>query len=327
MLELARAADESTLLICLFSGGGSALMPAPVPEISLAEKQTTTGELLGCGATIDEINAVRKHLSLTKGGRLAQLARPAATVSLMISDVIGDRLDTIASGPTYPDSTCFSDCRDIFDRYGLTERIPSSVRTYIERGCAGEVADTPAADEACFAGALNLVVGNNRLALKAAEATSRELGYQPIVLSSSIAGETRDVAGVHVAIAQEIADSGQPISTPACVISGGETTVTIKGEGKGGRNQEFALAAALMIQPADNITVLSGGTDGTDGPTDAAGAICDGHTVERAHAEGLNPAAYLDNNDSYHLFQPLDDLVITGPTGTNVMDLRLLLVD
>lgn len=327
MLDMAARADSSTLLLCLFSGGGSALMPSPVPEISLVEKQRTTQELLSCGATIDEINAIRKHLSNVKGGKLAKKAVPATTVALMISDVIGDRLDTIASGPTYPDSTSFADCIEIIKHYGLSSKIPTSVYDYIESGRRGKVPDTPNKAEKYFQSGLNLVVGNNTLALSAAETKARELGYEPLVLSSRIAGETRDVAGVHTAIAEEIANSGKPVKPPACIISGGETTVTIKGSGKGGRNQEFAMIASLLLDGSDRITVLSGGTDGTDGPTDAAGAICDGNTVTRARGLGLEPKNFMRDNDSYHLFEPLGDLLITGPTGTNVMDLRLVLVD
>ena len=326
MLKLAGSCGHSTLLLCLFSGGGSALMPAPVPAITLAEKQQTTRELLACGATIAEINAVRKHLSRVKGGRLARLSHPATTVSLMISDVIGDRLDTIASGPTYPDSTSFPDCAEIFARYGIETRIPEAVLSCIEEGCLGKTADTPGEEEDCFDNALNLVVGNNSLAVGAAERKARELGYEPLVLSSRIAGETREVAGVHVAIAEEAAANSKPVAAPACIISGGETTVSVTGTGKGGRNQEFALAAALLLDGSEGITVLSGGTDGTDGPTDAAGAVCDGHTVSRARDLGLDPVRFLDNNDSYHFFEPLNDLLMTGPTGTNVMDLRLMLI-
>ena len=326
MLELAGRCGESTLLLCLFSGGGSALMPAPVAEITLAEKQQTTRELLACGATIGEINAVRKHLSLVKGGRLARLSHPAPTVSLMISDVIGDRLDTIASGPTYPDSTSFADCDAIFSRYGIQSRIPRAVLSCIEEGRLGNSADTPGAGEDCFRNTLNLVVGNNSLAVEAAERKARELGYEPLVLSSRIAGETREVAGVHVAIAEEAAAAGRPVAPPACIISGGETTVAVKGTGRGDATRSSPLPRPCCWTAAKGITVLSGGTDGTDGPTDAAGAVCDGRTAARARDFGLDPDSFLDDNDSYHFFRPLGDLLMTGPTGTNVMDLRLMLV-
>jgi len=326
MISLLDQADARSLVLCLFSGGGSALMPAPVKGLSLEEKQQTTQLLLECGATIDEINTVRKHLSRTKGGLLARAAQPASVVSLMISDVIGDRLETIASGPTCPDPTTFQQSVDIVGRYGISARLPEAVLRRLEAGLAGSVPETPKGGDPCFARVTNHVIGNNTLSLEAAREAAQKLGYRALVLSSRIAGETRDVAGVHAAIAEEIASSGQPVSPPACLISGGETTVTIRGKGKGGRNQEFALAAALHLAGSERITVLSGGTDGTDGPTDAAGAIADGTTTARGQAAGLDAAEHLERNDSYSFFHPLDDLLITGPTGTNVMDLRLLLI-
>ncbi len=326
MVQLLKDSDEDSLVICLFSGGGSALMPAPVEGISLAEKQETTQQLLACGATIDEINTIRKHLSLVKGGRTARLAAPATVISLVISDVIGDRLDTIASGPLYPDQTTYGDCLEIFTRFGLLERLPPKVLDYMRAGDRGGEPETAGPDDPSFARCANYVVGNISLSIDAARRSAAELGYEPLILSSRIAGETREVAAVHAAIAQEAVESGRPAGAPACIISGGETTVTLKGSGKGGRNQEFALAAAIELDGWDGITGLSGGTDGTDGPTDAAGAIADGSTVARAAALGMDAAAYLDDNDSYHFFSALDDLVITGPTGTNVMDLRLFLI-
>ncbi len=326
MVQLLKDSDEDSLVICLFSGGGSALMPAPVEGISLAEKQETTQQLLACGATIDEINTIRKHLSLVKGGRTARLAAPATAISLVISDVIGDRLDTIASGPLYPDQTTYGDCLEIFTRFGLLERLPPKVLDYMKAGDRGDEPETAGPDDPSFARCANYVVGNISLSIDAARRSAAELGYEPLILSSRIAGETREVAAVHTAIAQEAVESGRPAGAPACIISGGETTVTLKGSGKGGRNQEFALAAAIELDGWDGITGLSGGTDGTDGPTDAAGAISDGGTVARAAALGMDAAGYLDDNDSYHFFSALDDLVITGPTGTNVMDLRLFLI-
>ena len=326
MVSLLEECGEDTLVICLFSGGGSALMPAPAPGISLAEKQETTQQLLACGATIDEINTIRKHLSLVKGGRTARLAAPATIIGLAISDVIGDKLDTIASGPVFPDPTTYGDCLAIFTRFELLEQLPSGVLEYMRAGERGEVPESAGPQDSCFTKCVNSVVGNITLSLEAAQKTAAKLGYQPLILSSRIAGETRDVAAVHAAIAQEVVLSGQPLKAPACLISGGETTVTLKGSGKGGRNQEFALVAAIELGGWDGITVLSGGTDGTDGPTDAAGAVADGETVARALALGLDPASYLNDNDSYHFFSGLNDLVITGPTGTNVMDLRLLLI-
>lgn len=326
MLALLQGLGPEDLVLCLFSGGGSALMPAPAPGLSLEDKQATTQALLACGAPIEEINAFRKHLSKVKGGQLARLASPARVVSLLISDVIGDRLDTIASGPTHPDSTTFADCLALVEQYQLQARLPATVCRHLEAGAAGQHPETPKAGDPCFARTRTEVVGSNALAIAAAAAEARTLGYQTLVLSSRIAGETREVAGMHAAIAQEIGATGQPLAPPACIISGGETTVTLRGQGKGGRNQEFALAAALQLDGWEQVTCLSGGTDGTDGPTDAAGAIADGHTLERARRRGLSAAASLRENDAYPFFDALGDLLRTGPTGTNVMDLRLFLV-
>ena len=326
ILQLVDGLRAEDVVLCLFSGGGSALMPAPAEGLSLEQKGATTDALLRCGATIDELNAIRKHLSAIKGGRLAQRAAPARVAALMVSDVIGDPPHTIASGPTAADPTTFADCLALLDRYQLRDLVPAAVVAHLERGGAGEIPETLKAGDPVLATVLNLVVGNNALALTAARDEAQRRGYQPLVLSSRIAGETREVAGVHTAIAAEVASSGQPLAAPACLISGGETTVTLVGNGKGGRNQEFALAAALQLQGTTHITVLSCGTDGTDGPTDAAGAIADGDTVTRAADLGLSAADHLQRNDAYPFFQALDDLVISGPTGTNVMDLRLLLV-
>ena len=243
-----------------------------------------------------------------------------------MSDVIGDRLDTIASGPTYPDATRFEDCLEIADRFGLRARLPTAINAHLAAGARGEAEETPVAGDPCFRRILNHIVGNNAMALKAAAERARELGYEPLILSSRIAGDTGEAARLHLAIAEEVVLTGQPIAPPACLISGGETTVVVTGSGKGGRNQEFALAGATYLADSDRITLLSAGTDGTDGPTDAAGAISDGDTIERARALGLDAARHLTANDSYSFFSALDDLVMTGPTGTNVMDLRLLLV-
>lgn len=318
--------DDETLVICLLSGGGSALLPAPADGLTLADKQATTQHLLSCGATIDEVNAVRKHLSAVKGGLLARSAQPATLVTLALSDVIGDPLDTIASGPTYPDSTTFADCLEIVDRYGLRSRLPAAVRQRLEAGGRGDLPDTPKEGDPCFVRTSTYVIGNNALAIAAARDKSRQLGYTPLVLSTRIQGEARDVAAVLVAIGQEVRTADRPVPRPACVICGGETTVTLRGKGKGGRNQELALAAALRLDGWDGITLLSGGTDGTDGPTDAAGASVDTHTLSRARQAGLNAPDFLTRNDSYHFFQALDDLLITGATNTNVMDLQILLV-
>ncbi len=310
--EIAKAATKEDIVLCLISGGASALMPLPIDGVSLQQKQDVTRQLLASGATIHEINCVRKHLSLLKGGQLAKLASPARVVALLLSDVIGDDLDVIGSGPTAPDATTLADAKAILKRYRITGNYPMQ--------------ETPSAQDPLFKRVKNIVVGSNRIAALAAAYKAKELGYRTMILSTSIDGETRDVARVHAAIAQEISAFDQPLKKPACVISGGETTVVLKGKGKGGRNQEFVLSAALALDGLRNICVLSAGTDGTDGPTDAAGAICDGKTIERARKKGLNADLALDQNDAYPFFQALNDLVMTGPTGTNVMDLRIMLV-
>ena len=320
--ELARAAGSGDLVLCLISGGASALLPLPADGITLEEKQQITRLLLACGAPIEHINCLRKHISLIKGGQLARLAAPAAVESLLLSDVIGDPIDVIGSGPTAPDVSTFAEAASILDRYGIRERVPCSISRRIELGLRGEIPETPKPGDAIFRRVRNTVIGGNRLALDAATKAARALGYRTLVLSSSIQGETREIARMHAAILRESAERGRPVKPPACIISGGETTVTIKGTGLGGRNQEFALAAALEIRGLRSVLVFSAGTDGTDGPTDAAGAMADGQTVER------NPDAlrFLDDNDSYHYFQPLGGLVLTGATNTNVMDVRIMLV-
>jgi hydroxypyruvate reductase len=326
ILSLAEQANERDLIICLISGGGSALLIAPVQEISLEDKQNATKLLLACGATIHEINTVRKHLSRAKGGRLAQMANPAAITSLILSDVVGDDLDVIASGPTVPDSSTFKDAEQILRGYGIWDQLAASVRNHIEKGSSGQIEDTPKSDNAAFLKCSQVLVGNNLQALEAAGQAAEGLGYRPLILSSKVEGEAREVAKFYAAIAKEILESAHPMEPPVCVLAGGETTVTLQGDGRGGRNQEFALASALAIEGLDNAIVLSGGTDGTDGPTDAAGAIADGTTVARARKQRLNPKEHLQRNDSYSFFQKLDDLVMTGPTRTNVMDLYMLVV-
>jgi len=328
--ELLRQAQECTkedLILCAFSGGGSALLPAPLSPITLDQKQTTTRLLLECGATIDEINAIRKHLSRSKGGWLAKEAYPATIVSLLLSDVIGDRLDVIASGPTVPDESTYSDCIKIIDRYKLGDRLPKGVTDYFIKGAAGSLPETPKPGDPVFSHVQNLIVGNNRESLLAAQVRALSLGYNTIVLSSQIEGEAREVAQVFGAIGKEISQANLPISPPACIIAGGETTVTIKGRGKGGRNQELALASAIAIDGWEGISLLSAGTDGTDGPTDAAGAIVNGTTCKRARQANLYPRDFLLGNDSYTFFESLGDLLKTGPTRTNVMDIICMLVD
>jgi hydroxypyruvate reductase len=317
--EIASQAGQDDLVVCLISGGASALLPLPAPPVTLEQKQETTRLLLHCGANIHELNCVRKHISAVKGGQLAQLAWPATVLTLILSDVIGDDLDVIGSGPTVPDRSTFADARAILSKYGIAAKVPAVVRERLSENSS----ETPQPGDKIFEHVQNLIVGSNRLAVDAAAEKARALGYHTLVLSTFIEGETRDVARVHAAIAREIRASGRPVKPPACVISGGETTVTIRGNGRGGRNQEFALAAALDIAGLKDVVILSAGTDGTDGPTDAAGAIADGTTIARA---GLDASAYLANNDSYRFFENLGDLIKTGPTGTNVADVRILLL-
>ena len=326
IIRLLTGLGQSDLVIFLISGGGSALLPSPRPGITLKEKQEVTNLLLRCGATIQEINTLRKHLSILKGGGLARLVYPATLIALILSDVIGDPLDAIASGPTVPDPTTFEDCARILDQYELWEKIPPPVARCIREGLKGDREDTLKEGHPIFKRVYNRVVGNNLLAMKSAQKMAKSLGYRSLMLSSLVEGETREVAKVHTAIAKEVLLSGNPIPPPACILSGGETTVTLKGNGKGGRNQEFALAAALEISGWQEILVLSAGTDGTDGPTDAAGAFADGETLNRGRTMGLDPRSFLKQNDSYPFFEKLGDLLITGPTGTNVMDLRILLI-
>jgi glycerate 2-kinase len=319
--EICTEAGERDLVICLLSGGASALAPFPAPPITLAEKQETTRLLLACGADIHEINAVRKHISAIKGGQLARLAAPAHVLSLILSDVVGDDLDVIGSGPTAPDASTFQSAFAVLEKYELRDRVPVRVRERLKNGAT----ETPKANDPLFENVENIIVGSNQKSLDSAARLAKDLGYKTLILSSMIQGETRDIGRMHAAIARQIRQYGQPVRPPVCVISGGETTVTMRdGDvGKGGRNQEFALAAAIDAAGLEDILILSAGTDGTDGPTDAAGAFADGTTVARA---GLSADEALANHDAYPFFEELGDLLTTGSTGTNVMDLHLILV-
>ena len=326
ILDFLETAGKKDLIFSLISGGGSALLPLPVGDISLKEKQDLTRSLLACGASIDEINAVRKHISVSKGGQMARAAAPATTVNLMLSDVVGDKMDVIASGPFTPDRSTFHDVTDIINKYDLKD-IPSTIRDHLKAGAEGRIQETPKADDPVFKRVFNFIVGSNILALESAEEKAKSLGYKTLILSSTVEGETREVALVHTAIAKEIVKTGRPFPPPICVISGGETTVTIRGNGLGGRNQEFGLAAALDLEGLPpRVVVLSGGTDGNDGPTDAAGAIVDPLTVKRGKDAGAVAFDFLDDNDAYPFLKKTGDLLFTGPTNTNVMDVRLVLV-
>ncbi len=326
ILDLVASAGPDDVALCLISGGGSALLPAPVDGVSLEDKQNLTRLLHACGATINEMNAVRKHLSRAKGGRLAQAFRGKALFSLIVSDVIGDPLDVIASGPTAADPTTFADALAVLEKYRLTDRAPAAVRRFLEDGAAGRHPETL---KALPANVHNRVIGNNARSLAAAALRAQELGYRVLDLGAFIEGETRHVAVALAGVVRGVRADGRPLAPPACVLSGGETTVTLaEGHGKGGRNQEFVLAAAahLGAEGLRGVAVLSGGTDGEDGPTDAAGAVADEGTLRRAAAAGLVPASFLARNDAYAFFAATDDLIKTGLTRTNVMDVRVLLI-
>jgi hydroxypyruvate reductase len=326
ILALAATARAGDLVLVLVSGGGSALTPAPAPPLTLADKQAVTRLLLSAGADINQLNAVRKHCSAFKGGQLARAAVPARVVALLLSDVIGDPLDVIASGPTAPDASTFADALGILDRFRLRERVPGSVRERLERGARGEVAETPKPDDPLFRRVSNVVIGNNEIVVDAAAARAAALGFRPHVLTRSLHGEAREAARDLVALGREIRAGRGPVIPPACVIAGGETTVTVRGAGAGGRCQELALAAALELEGLEQMVLLAAGTDGSDGPTAAAGALADGESASRARRQGRDPRARLDDNDSHPVFAGLGDLVTTGPTNTNLLDLYLLLV-
>jgi glycerate 2-kinase len=315
-------------VLCVFSGGASSLLVLPAPGITLQDKLISTQLLLNSGADIYELNAIRKHLSAIKGGGLARMLHPAKVVSLMLSDVVGDDVATIASGPTAPDPTTFGNCMEILQKLHLMELFPSEVRTRFERGSIASIPETPKGGDPVFLNTENLVVASNAQACSAAAGAAKRLGYRTLVLTSSLEGDTAAAAGMHMSIAGEVIRQLRPVRPPACIISGGETTVKVTGSGMGGRNQEFAMQCVRQLAHfTAPCVVVSLGTDGTDGPTDAAGAIADNLTLSRSMKFG---ARFLDEtmagNDSYHFFQRLGDLIVTGPTHTNVMDLHLVLV-
>ena len=319
LLALAESAESPDLVLFLISGGGSALLPAPVVPITLAEKQEVTRLLLGAGAAIGELNAVRKHLSLLKGGQLARAAAPARVLTLLLSDVIGDPLDVIASGPTAPDPTTFAEALAVLTRRGVADRVAPSVLRRLHAGRRGDVPETPKPGDPVFTGVTHVVVGNNRLVVEAAAGAAARLGYAPVIATAALEGEAREAAHALVARARSL----QP---PACLIAGGETTVTVKGQGRGGRCQEFALAAAQSLRPGEGLTVLAAGTDGTDGPTEAAGAVIDAETLERGQALRRDAGQALADNDANAFLGATGDLIVTGPTNTNLLDLYIALV-
>ena len=322
MLQDGQADD---LIIFLTSGGCSALFTSPPASISLREKQKTTHLLLQAGATIQEMNTVRKHLSLTKGGRSAQLAFPATVINLVLSDVIGNHLDIIGSGPFVPDPSSYQNAWTVLDQYCLIKKVPPSVVDYFHKGIQGLIEDTPKPGNTCFDQVTHAIIAINLTALKAAENEARGLGFKTFILSAQIQGEARELAKFYGAIAREIFQSNNPVKKPVCLLAGGEPTVTVSGKGLGGRNTELALAMSIEIKDLPGTLFLSAGTDGTDGPTDAAGAIVSGSTYIRALRKGISPEALLSQNDSYTFFKKIGGLLITGPTRTNVMDLHILL--
>ncbi|WP_461209476.1 glycerate kinase type-2 family protein [Desulfocurvus sp. DL9XJH121] len=326
ILDLAGAATQRDLVFFLLSGGASALVPAPRDSVTLAAVQDVTRRLLECGATINEINAVRKHLSAFKGGQLARALAPATVVTLIISDVVGDHLDVIGSGPTAPDGSTYLDCMGILEKFELCGRIPPEVEAMISAGCAGRAPETCKQGEACFSLVQNVVISGNAMAVDGAARAAGELGYAPVVVDSAMQGEARDVAVRMMRLAGEYGAAG-----PVCLLAGGETTVTIQGQGKGGRNQEFALAAALELSGMqglrERVAVMSLGTDGTDGPTDAAGAMVLPHIVPATAEQSAYARGFLMDNNSYEFFDGAGALIRTGPTRTNVMDVVAILVD
>ncbi len=339
LAELARAADENTLIINCLSGGASALLPYPLDQeasadvaaVSLADKQQLTSLLLGCGAPIEEINCIRKHLSAIKGGRFLRLAAPARSLNFILSDVVGDDLGSIASGLTSADPTTFSDAISLIDRYQLRSRTPAAILSALEHGQEGRIAETPKEGDACLSYATNILIGTNRHALLAAERQAQQLGYNTRAGSVMITGEARNAARYLATIAREVANSDLFMEKPACLLFGGETVVTLQGNGKGGRNQELALAFLQELAGWDNhqqaqVCFLSAATDGNDGPTDTAGAFADIDILSRAKIAAPDMERYLNNNDSYHFFEKVEGHLTSGPTNTNVGDLQMVIV-
>lgn len=322
VIALLKKTQPNDLVLILISGGGSALLTAPVNGVPLQDLQALNDTLLASGATIQEINTLRKHLSRVKGGQLAKLAAPAATLTFILSDVVGDPLDAIASGPTVPDPTTFEMATRILRRYNLVPKLPVSVTDYLQRGLCAQVPETP---KKLIFFSKNILVGNNLTAARAGVRAAREEGFQAQILTTSLRGEARQVGVVLSAILRQMATTGEPLPRPACLIAGGETTVTLgKSPGLGGRNLELALSAVEALADCPNVALLTLATDGDDGPTDAAGAIVTGQTLARAKERALFPSDFLNRHDAYHFFEPLNGLVKTGPTGTNVNDLNFL---
>jgi len=321
-----RSGDEEDTYIVLISGGGSALFELPIEPISLEDLKVLTSQLLKCGADIKEINTVRKHISMVKGGRLAELLYPSKVISLVLSDVVGDPIEFIASGPTAPDTTTYEDAIAVLKRYGIWDTVPASVREVLLRGLKGELKETPKPGDKTFDKVLNYIVASNYISLKSMELTAKELGYNTLVITSMMEGEAREVGRFVASIIKNIKKYDEPVRKPAAILFGGETTVTVRGRGVGGRNQELALSVAISIAGLDDVVFASVGSDGVDGVSPAAGAVIDGGTVIDGRRLGLDPYEALSNNDSYTYLSKLKSAIVTGPTGTNVNDLAVALI-
>ena len=325
IVEIAQQASKDDLLICLISGGGSSLMPLPIEGITLEDKQTITNLLLKSGAPIVEVNTVRKHLSAFKGGWLAKKAFPATVLNLILSDVMGDHLEAIASGPTVPDLTTFGQAIKILEKYNLWSASPQSVQNVLSKGVSGLIEETPKPNDSCFKNVFNVIIGNNRTATLAAVDWLSSVGISTILLSRKLEGEARETGEALAKLTFEIFGCTTRIERPLAIITGGETTVTVTGKGLGGRNQELALSAALHLSEKKGCVFAACSTDGVDGPSDAAGAIVDTFTLERAKSKGLTANEFLKMNDSYHFFSKLGDLIFTKATGTNVNDITIII--
>lgn len=324
IVDLLAGLQPDDLVLVLISGGGSALLTQPAPGLSLADLQAMTRALLRCGAPIEQINTLRKHTTRLFGGQLARLAAPAHVAALVISDVIGSPLDVIASGPTTPDPTSFADAWAVVERYGLAGDLPPALVAHLRHGMAGALADTPKPGEGLWARVHNTVIASNVIAAEAAVAAAQTRGFNAMLLTTYLEGEAREVGRVAAGLARELVLRNAPLARPALLVAGGETTVTLRGDGLGGRNQELALGAAEQLAGLPGALVVALASDGGDGPTDAAGAVVSGDTLARARAQGHSPAAFLARNDAYHFFAPLGDLLRPGPTQTNVNDLLFI---
>jgi glycerate 2-kinase len=327
MLRLVGKPKSDDLVIVLLSGGASALMESPVHGLRLADEQKMTSLLLKSGASIQEVNIVRKHISRVKGGRMAGLLKGSRVLTMIVSDVIGNELDAIGSGPTVPDSSTYKEALNVIEKYNLWSRIPSRVRVVVKQGLKGMRPETPKKNDSVFRQVTNLVIGTNRDSAEAAAASLKRAGYSTMILSTGLIGEAKEVGRVLSSLIKGVRKNGIPLSPPAALVCGGETTVTVRGRGIGGRNQEAALAGAIEIAGSKGLVLGSIATDGVDGPTPAAGALVDGSTAVRGSRRGLNARKYLDDNNSYGYFSKLGGLLVTGPTGTNVNDIMIIAAD